>query len=78
MDLLQAKHKLIHRIESTSDEILLLELMGVVENYDVVMNLSDEHHALLKERIKRIEEGDADYFNASEEAEKIKKELNDL
>ncbi len=78
MDLLQTKRKLIDTIQATRDETLLVELMDVVEHHDVVVNLSDEQRAILSERINRVEEGNATYYNAREEAEKIKKKLNEL
>lgn len=78
MDLLQTKRKLIDTIQSTRDETLLVELLDVVEQHDMVINLSDEQKTILKERINRVEEGNTTYHNAREEAEKIKKKLNEL
>lgn len=78
MDLLKTKRKLIDTIQSTSDETLLVELMDVVEHHDVPVYLTDEQKAILTERINRVEEGKATYYNAREEAAKIKKKLNEL
>ena len=78
MDFLQTKRKLIDTIQTTHDESLLVELMDVVEQHPVVINLSEKQKAILQERISRVEEGDATYYNAREEAAKIKKKLDEL
>ncbi len=78
MDLLETKRKLIDTIQATRDETLLVELMDVLEHHDVVVSLTAEQMTMLKERINRVEEGRVTYYNAREEAEKIKKKLDEL
>ena len=78
MNLLETKRKLIDTIEATSDETLLVELMDVLQHHDNIVRLTEEQNTMLKERINRVEEGRATYYNAREEADKIKKNLNEL
>jgi 3-phenylpropionate/cinnamic acid dioxygenase small subunit len=77
MDLIKTKRKLIEAIESTEDENLLMELLDRVEQRDII-SLSNEQKAILQERIMRVEEGKATYSNAHDEADKIKKKLDEL
>ncbi len=78
MNLLETKRKLIDTIEATRDETLLVELMDVLQHHDATVSLTEEQNTILKERINRVEEGRATYYNAREEAEKIKKNLSEL
>ncbi|GDX51770.1 hypothetical protein LBMAG27_08170 [Bacteroidota bacterium] len=78
MDLPLIKKKLIEKIQSSNDEILIVELLDMVEQHNVVAGLSAEQRQALSERISRVEEGNAVYLNAKEEAEKLRKKLNDL
>jgi hypothetical protein len=75
MGLLRHKKKLLKRIETSNDEVLIAELLGVIERHDVVIELSNEQKSKLKERIQMVEEGKAVYYNARETAQKIKDKL---
>ena len=78
MDLPLIKKKLIERIEASNDEVLIIELLDMVQQHNMVTNLSTEQRQTLSDRINRVEEGNVAYLNAREEAEKLKKKLNDL
>ena len=78
MNLPLIKKKLIEKIQSSNDEILIVELLDMVEQHNVVAGLSAEQRSALSERISRVEEGNAVYLNAKEEAEKLRKKLNGI
>lgn len=78
MELHETKAKLIKRINSSSDELLLIELLDMVEQYDVVQTLSAQQQTAIKERIDLIEKGGVTYLDAKSEVNKIKESLNDL
>lgn len=78
MELHETKDKLIKRINSSSDELLLIELLDMVEQYDVVQTLSAQQQTAIKERIELIEKGGVTYLDAKSEVNKIKESLNDL
>lgn len=78
MSLLQQKKKLLAKIESINDDLLIAELMGIIESHNAAKEFSASQKSLLQERISKVEEGEAFYTNAKEEAEKIKKKLRGL
>ena len=75
---LQQKKKLLAKIESINDDLLIAELLGLIEQHQVVKDLSEQQKRLLKERISLVEEGEATYTNAKQALENIKKKLRDL
>ena len=78
MDLPLIKKKLIEKIQSSNNEVLIVELLDMVEQQNVVAGLSAEQQKAISDRISRVEEGNAVYLNAKEEAEKLKSKLNGL
>ena len=78
MDLSKTKEKLISAIQSSNDEVLLVELLDVVEQYDVITSLSDEQLRILKERIIKEETGKSVYHDAREVIEQIKADIKNV
>jgi len=78
MELHETKDKLIKRISSSYDELLLIELLDMLEQYDVVQTISAQKQTAIKERIDLIEKGGVTYLDAKSEVNKIKESLNDL
>lgn len=70
MNLPLIKQKLIEKIQSTNDEVLIVELFDMVEQHDIVVPLSQAQNHILKERIKKVEEGKGVFYNAKEEAKR--------
>ena len=75
MDLTKTKEKLIATIKSSNDEVLLFELLGIIEQYDVTTSLSDEQLKILKERILKEETGKSVYRDARDVVQEIKAKL---
>jgi hypothetical protein len=78
MDLTKTKEKIISAIQSSDDEVLLVELLDVVEQYNVMTSLSDEQLKVLKERILKEESGKGVYRDAREVIEQIKAGLKNV
>ncbi len=75
MDLTKTKEKLIETIQSSNDEVLLVELLDIVEQHDVTTSLPEEQLRILKERILKEETGKSVYRDAREVVQEIKMKL---
>lgn len=78
MDINKAKQKLIDMINSSNDEVLLVELLDVVKHHDVVAGFSDEQQIILKQRMANEKAGKGIYEDARKAVQDIKSKLKDV
>ncbi len=75
MDITKTKEKLIHKIQSSNDEVLLIELLDVLEQHDVVVTLNEEQQQQLDRAIQKEKEGKGEYVDAREFIQQLKNKL---
>lgn len=75
MDIVKTKEKLIHKIQTSNDEVLLIELLDVLEQHDVVLTLNDEQQQRLERAMQKEIAGKGEYQDAREFVQQMKDKL---